>query len=153
DPYTVVIKTSAPNAMVPQLLTSLEIMPKHVLEPAFKAGTFEAAYSVNTPPEQLVTSGPFKLQQYVPNEKTVLIRNPYWFGVDQQRQRLPYLDELVFLVVPDQDALDLKFRSGEIDGNGEQAKPENYGWYADHQKDGNFRLYDLGAGMNTTFFW
>jgi peptide/nickel transport system substrate-binding protein len=55
----------------------------------------------------------------VPGEKTVLTRNPYWFGVDQQKQRLPYLNELVYLIVPDFDAADLKFRSGEIDAVGD----------------------------------
>jgi ABC-type transport system substrate-binding protein len=41
----------------------------------------------------------------------VLTRNPHYYGFDQNKQRLPYLDELVFLIVPDQDAADLKFRS------------------------------------------
>ena len=45
--------------------------------------------------------------------------------MDAKNQRLPYLDELVYLVVPDQDAADLKFRSGEVDGV-DNVKPENY---------------------------
>ena len=51
-----------------------------------------------------------------------------------------------FSIVPDQDAADLKFRSGEIDGL-DNVKPENYRWYADHQKEGNFTLYDLGPSL------
>ena len=86
-------------------------MPKHVLEGPFKSGNFGSAYNVNTPPDQIVTSGPWRVLQYVPGEKTVLGRNPYWFGVDKANRRLPYLDELVYLIVPDQDAADLKFRS------------------------------------------
>src|SRR5207249_4612496 len=92
DPLTVVIKTPAPNAMLVSLASSVYIMPKHVLEPAFKNGTFASAYNVNTPPDKLVTSGPWRLQQYVPSEKTVLTRNPYYFGVDQEKHRLPYLN-------------------------------------------------------------
>ena len=91
-----------------------------------------------------MTSGAWRLVQYVPGEKTVLGRNPYYFGFDQNKQRLPYLDELVFLIVPDQDAADLKFRSGELDGL-DNVKPENYRWYEENQKKGNFTLYDLGA--------
>jgi peptide/nickel transport system substrate-binding protein len=72
--------------------------------------------------------------------------------VDQENHRLPYLDELVFVTVPDQDALDLKFRAGELHGL-DNAKPENYRWYEDHQKEGNFTLYDLGPDINTNFFW
>ena len=152
DQHTVVIKTPEPNAMVVPLAGSLPIMPKHVLEPAFKDGTFASAYNVSTPPDKLVTSGPWRLQQYVPNEKTVLTRNPYWFGVDRERHRLPYLDELVYLVVPDQDAADLKFRSGELDGL-DNVKPENYRWYEEHQQEGNYTLYDLGPALSSNFFW
>ena len=88
--------------------------------------------------------------QYVPGEKTVLGRNPRYFGFDQQNQRLPYLSELVFLIVPDQDSADLKFRSGELDGL-DNVKPENYQWYEEHQKDGNFTLYDLGPANSQPF--
>ena len=79
-----------------------------------RAASFASAYNVSTPPDQIVTSGPWKVPQYVPGEKTVLGRNPYWFGVDKANKRLPYLNELVFLIVPDQDAADLKFRAGEL---------------------------------------
>ncbi len=43
-------------------------------------------------PIKLVTSGPWRVTQYVPGEKTVLGRNPYWYTVDQQNRRLPYLE-------------------------------------------------------------
>lgn len=152
DAYTVVIRTPTPNAMLVALASSVPVMPKHVLEPAFKAGSFASAYNVSTPPDQIITSGPFRLQQYVAGEKTVLTRNPYWFGVDQQRQRLPYLNEIVYLVVPDLDAADLKFRAGELDGL-DSVKPENYVWYEQNQQQGNYTLYDTGPALNTNFFW
>ena len=152
DPLTVVVRTPAPNAIVLIPVGFVSILPKHVLEPAYKSGNFASAYSVSTPLDQVVASGPWRVTQYVPGEKTVLGRNPYWFGVDKANKRLPYLDELVFLVVPDQDAADLKFRSGELDGL-DNVKPENYKWYEDHQKDGSFTLYDLGPALNSNFFW
>src|SRR5438105_2337435 len=152
DPYTVLVKTPVPMATLLEAIGSLYIMPKHVLESAFKDGSFASAYNVNTPPDKLVTSGAWRLTQYVAGEKTVLGRNPYWCGVDQQNHRLPYLSELVFLAVPDQDALDLKFRSGELHAL-DNPKPENYRWYQDHQQEGNFTLYDLGPDINTNFLW
>jgi peptide/nickel transport system substrate-binding protein len=152
DQYTVVVKTPRPVATLLEAVSTVLIMPKHVLEPAFKDGSFASAYNVSTPPDRLVTSGPWRVAQYVPGEKVVLGRNPYWFGVDQANHRLPYLNEVVFLSVPDTDAADLKFRSGELHGL-DNVKPENYRWYQDHQQEGNFTLYDLGPDMNTNFFW
>ena len=67
------------------------------------ARTFNTAYHLNTPPDKLITSGPWRLKSYAPNERVVLTRNPYWFGTDAQAQRLPYLDELTFLIVPDSE--------------------------------------------------
>ena len=88
----------------------------------------------------------------MPGEKTVLGRNPHYFGFDKNKQRLPYLDELVFLVVPDQDAADLKFRAGGVDGV-DDVKPENYRWYEDNQGSGTYKLHDLGAAQNTHIVW
>ena len=152
DESTFVITLPAPSAMLVPTAGSVKIMPKHVLEAPFRAGEFASAYGVNTPPSQLVTSGAWRLKQYAPGEKTVLEPNPYWFGVDQHQQRLPYLDELVFLEVPDQDAADLKFRAGQIDGL-DNVKPENYQWYAENQQQNNYTLYDLGPALASNFFW
>ena len=152
DPYTVVIKTPAPNAALLDSASSVFIMPKHVLEPAFKDGSFASAYNVGLPPDKIVTSGAWRVAQYVPNERTVLGRNPYFFGVDKQNRRLPYLDELVWLIVPDLDAADLKFRAGELHGL-DDVKPENYRWYADNAQQRNFTFYDLGPDLNTNHFW
>jgi peptide/nickel transport system substrate-binding protein len=150
DPFTVVVRAPRPNGSLVSLLQAVMIGPKHVLEPALRNGTFNSAYGVNTPPEQLVTSGAFLLKEYLPNERTVLVRNPYWFGVDAQGQRLPYLDELIFRVVPDQEATNLTFRAGEADT---VARPSSadYEWYAAHQKEGEFTLYDLGPELSTWY--
>ncbi len=152
DPRTVVVKTHVPCATMLISIGVLEIFPKHILESAYKNGTFASAYNVSTPPDQIVTSGPWRVAQYVAGEKTVLRRNAYWLGVDKANKRLPYLDELVFLVVPDQDAADLKFRSGELDGL-DNVKPENYRWYQDNQTQRDYTLYSLGPEMNSRFFW
>ena len=152
DSHTVVVKTPSPNAALVECAANIPIMPKHVLESAFKDGSFASAYNVGTPVDKLVTSGPWRVKQYVPGEKTVLGRNPYWYGVDKQNRRLPYLEELIFLIVPDLDAADLKFRAGELDGL-DDVKPENYRWYQQNEQQGNFTLYDLGSDLNTNFFW
>ncbi len=152
DSYTIVINTPQPSALLASIAGSVQVMPKHVLEGAYRAGDFASTFNVGTSPDSIVTSGAWRVKQYVAGEKVVLTRNPYWFGVDPAGHRLPYLDELVYLIVPDQDALDLKFRSGELDGI-DNPKPENYKWYDEHQKQMNFTLHDLGPKMSTNFFF
>jgi peptide/nickel transport system substrate-binding protein len=152
DSYTVVIETAGPYAMLVGVVGSVYIHPKHMLERAYRAGSLASAYNVGTPPESIVTSGPWKLKEYVPNEKTVLTRNPYWFGVDARGQRLPYLDEVVFLIVPDQNTAALKFEAGEVDAL-DDVKPENYQTYVTGQGKGHFTLHELGPSLSTNFFF
>ena len=115
DSYTFVVTAPGPDALLLSHVSNVRIVPQHVLEPAFRAGTFASAYSTATPPESLVTSGPWRLKAYAENDRTVLVRNPWWFGVDASQQRLPYLDELVFLVAKDQNTAAQKFAAGELD--------------------------------------
>ena len=114
---------------------------------------FASAYNVGTPPENIVGGGPWRVVQYVPGEKTVLGRNPYYYGFDQNKQRLPYLTSWCFSIVPDQDAADLKFRAGELDGL-DNVKPENYKWYEENQKNGQFHAARPRArAQQPRFFW
>jgi len=152
DAQTVVIRTPIPNAVLPVIMTSLRIMPKHRLEGAFRSGSFASAYNVDTPPESLASSHAWRLKQYVPGQKTVLERNPYWFGVDRDGHRLPYLDELVYLIVPDQNTAALKFQSGELDAL-DNVKPEDYTTFDDGAAAGDYTVHDLGPALNTNFMW
>lgn len=152
DSYTFVITTPRPDATVLAAAGVPPILPRHVLEPAVRAGVFPSAYGTGTRPESLVTSGPFRVGSFTANERTVLVRNPYWFGVDAMGRRLPYLDELVILVVPDQSAAMLKFQGGELDGL-DNIQPEEYPALEDGQKRGRYRVYDAGPSVNTSFLY
>lgn len=152
DSYTVVTKFAGPYALAIPATGSVPIMPKHVLEAAWKKGDFASAYTTSTPPDSIVTSGPWRVKVYRANESLTLTRNPWWYGVDPQGHRLPYLDELTYLIVPDQNTAALKFQNGEVDGL-DNVKPEDYRTYQANQQKGDYTLYDLGPSLNTNFFW
>lgn len=152
DSYTFVIRSPQPSALMLSATSAVRILPKHILARHLRAGTFASAYGVDTPPESLVTSGAWKLASYHPDEKVVLTRNPYWFGVDSIGRRLPYLDEVVFLLARDQDAAALKFHAGELDGL-DNVRPEDYQAYEAAQQAEKFVLYDIGPSFNTSFLW
>lgn len=152
DSLTFVVATSRPYALLLSATSAVRILPRHVLEPAWKAGRFASTYGVDTPPESLVTSGPWRLSEFRDGEKVVLARNPWWHGVDARGRRLPYLDEVVFLLAKDQDAAALRFRAGELDGL-DNVRPEDYASYAAAQQAEKFTLHDIGASFNTSFLW
>lgn len=152
DSFTVVTRAATPYALMVPAIGSLRIMPKHRLEAAFRSGDFASQYAVSLPPAEIVTSGPFRVKEFAAGEKVVLEPNPYWYGFDANGQRLPYLDEIVFLTVPDQNTAALKFQAGELDGL-DNVKPEDYAAYEQGQARGNYTLYDLGPSLSTNFFW
>ena len=93
------------------------IMPKHILEKTVADKTFTSAYGVNWKPADIVGSGPFRLKDYQPAQSILLERNPYFFEVDNNGQRLPYFDNIIYTVVPDMNAMSLRFLSGESDAD------------------------------------
>ncbi len=152
DSHTVVVRVPKPFAMTHWSIASMRVLPRHRMERDYRAGNFASAYNVGTAPESVVTSGPWRLEQYVPGEKTVLARNPFWFRVDAKGKRLPYLDQLVFLIVPDQVTAALKFQAGEVDAV-DNVKPEDYKAYEADQKTGDFTLHEVGPSLSTHFLW
>ncbi len=153
-PDSLTFRLTAPRryAMMLAAAGTVRIMPRHVLEPLWRAGHFLDAYRVTTPPAQLVTSGAWRLAEYRPDERVVVERNPYWFGVDARGRRLPYLDQVVFPIVRSQNVASLKFLAGELDGLG-NVRPEDYRSYEEQAAKGKFTLYDIGPSLNSNFLW
>ena len=51
--------------------------------------------------KDMIGTGPFKLQSWVPNNQLVVTKNPDYWRKDAFGQQLPYLDQITFKPVPD----------------------------------------------------
>ena len=91
------------------------MMPRHLLERYYKEDKFVSAWTLTTAPAEIAGMGSFRLKEYVPGQKVVLERNPYYWKADRSKNRLPYLDELVFLFVGNEDAQAIRFQAGDTD--------------------------------------
>lgn len=152
DSFTFTVTSPVPYALMLPAVGSVRIVPRHVLEPAFRAGRFASTYGIDTPPESLVTSGPWKLASFVPGERLELARNPWWYGVDAKGQRLPYLDALVYVATKDQQGGMLRFEAGELDAL-DNLTPADYPGLLANQQKGGYALHELGPSFNTNFLW
>jgi peptide/nickel transport system substrate-binding protein len=152
DSLTFRVRSPRPYAMMLSAIGTVRILPRHLLEGAWKSGRFASAYNIGTPPDQIVSSGPWRLAEFVPNQKVVLERNPWWYGVDARGRRLPYLDQVVFRIAKDQDAAALMFHAGDLDGL-DNVRPEDYAGYEAAQQREGYRMYDIGPSLNTNFLW
>jgi peptide/nickel transport system substrate-binding protein len=72
----------------------------------------------------------------------ILERNPYYMGVDQEGQQLPYMDEVQVKFFADADALNLAAIAGELDQQERHVKLANYPVLKEEeQKSGKYNVY------------
>lgn len=150
DRYTVRFVLPRPYAAAERLFDGLAMLPKHRLEKPYHEGHFAQAWSLNAPASEIAGLGPFRLKQYVPGQRVVVERNPYYWKVDRENQRLPYLDELVFLFVGSEDAQVMRFQAGETDIIS-RLSAENYDLLAREKPHSGSQLADMGPGLEYNF--
>jgi peptide/nickel transport system substrate-binding protein len=106
DDHTLVIRLKGPSAaFFPWSLTEMtfaQIVPKHIYE-----GSDPTKNDANFNP---IGTGPYKFKEWVKGDHITLERNPdYW---DAGR---PYLERIVFKIIPDNAARVIALEKGEID--------------------------------------
>jgi peptide/nickel transport system substrate-binding protein len=152
DEYTVRFRLAQPYAAAERLFDGLAIVPKHILESAYKNGTFAQMWGVSMQANQFAGLGAFRLKEYVPGQRIVLERNPYYWKTDSQGRRLPYINELVFLFVPSEDAQVIRFQAGDTDLLS-RFSAENFAVLQREQTAKGYSLEDLGPGLEYNFLF
>jgi peptide/nickel transport system substrate-binding protein len=150
-PYTVEVDLPESDAAAERIFDSVAILPMHLLAKAYAEKRLGQEWGLNTPPGQMAGLGPFRLKEYVPGQYVVLERNPYYWKADARRQRLPYVDELVYLIVSSTDAEVLRFRAGEIDVLS-PLSADNFAALSDTSHPA-YQLQDLGPGLEYNFLF
>lgn len=115
DDHTVRFNLHQSNGAFLDNVLNLYLIPKHKWEQAWRDGKFNEAMGVTEDPNNVVGLGPFRLKEFTAGQRVVLERNPYFWKVDKQGQRLPYLDRMIFIIAKDFNTVAAKFEAGEID--------------------------------------
>ena len=150
DAQTLVFQLARPYGVEERLFDGLAILPRHLLEKPYQEGKLGQLWTPSTPPNQWAGLGPFRLKEYVAGQKLVLERNPYYWKSDTKGNRLPYLDELVFLFVPSADAQVLRFQSGETDIIS-RLGADNFSVLSRQQR--GYTMADAGPGLEFNFLF
>ncbi|HEV2197465.1 MAG TPA: ABC transporter substrate-binding protein [Candidatus Acidoferrum sp.] len=150
DSQTLVFQLPKPYGVAERMFDGWAILPKHLLEKPYEEGKIGQLGTLATPPNQWAGMGPFRLKEYVAGQRLVLERNPYYWKADAKGNRLPYLDELVFLFVPSADAQVLRFQSGETDLIS-RLSADNFSVLSREQKD--YTMVDAGPGLEYNFLF
>ena len=148
DDYTVQCVLPAPFAPFLRSMGTA-IYPKHILDSHVENGTFADTWDITTDPSEIIGTGPFTIESYVPGEQVILSRNPDYWLKDAEGDSLPYLDRIVQVIVPDFDAELEQFLAGESDTHG--VLGEELADLEPMQEDGDFTIYKRGPAFGTTF--
>lgn len=149
DEATVRVRLVAPYAAAERLFDGFAMLPRHRLERAYREGRFATTWGLDTPPADLVGLGPFRPASWTPGERLVLERNPFFWKSDAAGTRLPYLDRLILLTLPGQDAQVTRFRAGDthliarVPGDAFAALARG--------KGRDFTVWNAGAGLEHAF--
>jgi peptide/nickel transport system substrate-binding protein len=152
DSYTVVFRLAAPYAAADRLFDGFAMLPRHLLGRQQVGAGLSQVWAPSTPPGEIAGLGPFRLKSYSPGESLILERNPHYFKVDASGQRLPYLEEIVFLFVASDDVQVMRFQSGEIDMIA-RLSAEDFTLLQREGAGHGYRLQDLGPGLEYNFIF
>ena len=148
DEYTVAFKTPVRFAPFLRALGQ-EILPRHALEGHINDGDFNSAWGVNAEPGEIVGTGAFMLELYEAGQRVVLKRNPLYWKKDAGGARLPYMDGIVILVVPNIDVSLLKFQGGETDYYG--LRGSDFPILKPLEEEKGFTVYRTGPAFGTNW--
>lgn len=152
SPYRVEFTLARPDAAALRLFDGVAMLPRRDLEPAYRAGRLGSLWGPGSDPRAIAGLGPFRLHSYQPGRALVLERNPFYWREDAAGHRLPYLNELTFLITPSEDAEVIRFQAGDVDvlsGFG----AANFAPLQAAARARDYRVWDLGAGLEYDFLF
>ena len=148
DDYTVRFVLPVPFAPFLRSMGTA-IYPRHILEQHVDDGTFADTWDIDTDPAEIIGTGPFTIASYIPSERVVLQRNPNYWLQDAAGNRLPYLDTINAIIVPDFETELAMFQAGETDLHG--VLGEEFADLKPLEAAGNFTIYKRGPTFGSTF--
>ena len=154
DPQTVSIELPSQYAPFLYLLGSIEILPRHILQDAYDSGNLLKIWTsgmAKSSPERFVGAGIFKIHSYQTGQRMLLIPNPYYWNVNLEKQRLPYVDLFLIKFTQDINSSVTAFAKGQCDSM--EIPPDQKTWVQKNESRRDFTIHDRGPSSNISFIW
>jgi len=150
------VEFSITEAFAPFLRsTGLPILPAHVLKSTIETKDsqgnpiFLSTWGTDTPVEKIVVNGAYQLERYNTTQRVIFKRNPYYWKTNEQGDRLPYIDRIIWQIVESTDTSFLQFRSGSLDLV--SVSPEYFSLLKKEEDRGKFTIYGREPTLSSVF--
>jgi peptide/nickel transport system substrate-binding protein len=135
----------------PLLTTNRDFGPRHVYEPAKKANGVQGVldlFSVASDPKLIPSMGEWFLVEYVQSQRLVFKRNPDYWNRNSAGLSIPYVEDNIVQILPDQNTQYLVFKEGRLETY--TARPEDINELVNKQNTG-YTVFNaegtIGAGL------
>lgn len=128
---------------------SQPIVPQHILENVVQNGTFPSAWGLGEDPRRIVGTGPFRIAKVLPGERIELTRNENYWKSDAQGRKLPLLERILLLIIPNPESQLLRFLEGETDYC--PMRGQDYPLLKPLEAKKGFKVYDAGPSLGSYF--
>ena len=131
------------------------IMPAHALKESVRTldangnPKFLTTWGTGSDPEEVVGNGYYVMESYVPSQRVIFRRNPYYWRKDAQGNPQPYIERIVSQTIESTDNQLVSFRSGQLDNL--EVAPEAFQLLKREEKRAGFKIYNGGPDTSTTF--
>ena len=136
----------------PLLQTNMDFGPRHIYEPAKRQGGVEGVkdiFNVSVDPKTIPSMGEWFLVEYTPGQRLVYKRNPDYWRKDANGVSIPYLEEYIVRIIPDENTKLLLFRKGELESY--TLRPEDLdGLVGSRNK--NYTVFNSEGALSAAFW-
>lgn len=137
------------------VVNGVTILPAHILQKSTQTKgpdgnlQFLSMWTTGTDPRKIVGNGPYVMESYVPSQRVIFRRNPYYWRKDAQGKPQPYIERIVYQIIESTDNQLISFRSGQLDDL--EVAPEGFSLLKREEKRAKFKIYNGGPDTSTTF--
>jgi len=136
----------------PYLMTNMHFGPRHIYEPAKKQGGVESVrnlFSVAVDPQTIPSMGEWFLVEYTPSQRLVYKHNKDYWRKDAKGVTLPYLEEMIIRIIPEENTKLLMFKNGDVESY--SLRPEDVDGLI-NKSDGSYTVFNSEGALSAAFW-
>jgi len=136
----------------PVLMTNMDFGPRFIYEPAKKQGGPEGVrnlFNISSDPKTIPSMGEWFLIEYTPSQRLVYKRNPDYWKKDANGRPLPYVEEMIVRIIPEENTQLLLFKNDQIESY--RLRPEDIDGLI-NKGDGSYTVFNSEGSLSAAFW-